>query len=56
MNGCDVKIKIKIDARYALRAPGRCGVTGDGKRDGWEEMEHLATAWYSWITAVRADV
>ena len=49
------KNKIKIDARYALRAPGRCGVTGDGKRDAWEEMEHLATAWNSWITAVRAD-
>ena len=44
------KNKIKIDALYALRgvrAPGRCGVTGDGKRDAWEEMEHLAMAWNS---------
>ena len=52
------KIKIKIDARYALRAPGRCagcGVSGDGERDGREQMEHLAMAWYSRITAVRAE-
>jgi hypothetical protein len=34
--------KIKIDARYALRAPGRCGVTGDGNRESGRR-------WSTWL-------
>ena len=34
--------KIKIDACYALRAPGSCGVTGDGNRESGRR-------WSTWL-------